>query len=81
MAIPYDLKKTNYIRMKNKVFIIASIFTVTINLPFAGNAQNPIIQTIYTADPAPMVYKDTVYLYTGHDEDGSTWFTMKDWRC
>ncbi len=44
-------------------------------------AQNPIIQTIYTADPAPMVYNDTVYLYTGHDEDKSTWFTMKDWRC
>ncbi|MGE5521205.1 MAG: glycoside hydrolase family 43 protein [Candidatus Dadabacteria bacterium] len=44
-------------------------------------AQNPIIQTIYTADPAPMVYKDTVWLYTGHDEDKSTWFTMKEWRC
>jgi hypothetical protein len=41
-------------------------------------AQNPIIQTIYTADPAPMVYKDTVYLYTGHDEDKSTTFVMKD---
>lgn len=44
-------------------------------------AQNPVIQTIYTADPAPMVYNDTVWLYTGHDEDKSTWFTMKDWRC
>lgn len=44
-------------------------------------AQNPIIQTIYTADPAPMLHNDTVYLYTGHDEDSSTWFTMKDWRC
>ena len=43
-------------------------------------AQNPIIQTIYTADPAPMVYKDTVFLYTGHDEDKSTWFTMNDWH-
>ncbi|MCJ8208600.1 glycoside hydrolase family 43 protein [Mucilaginibacter sp. RS28] len=43
-------------------------------------AQNPIIQTIYTADPAPMVYKDTLFLYTGHDEDKSTWFTMKDWH-
>jgi len=43
-------------------------------------AQNPIVQTIYTADPAPMVYNDTVYLYTGHDEDGSTWFTMNEWR-
>lgn len=45
------------------------------------NAQNPIIQTCYTADPAPMVFKDTVFLYTGHDEDKSTFFTMNDWRC
>lgn len=44
------------------------------------HAQNPVVQTIYTADPAPMVYKDTVFLYTGHDEDKSTWFVMKDWH-
>jgi hypothetical protein len=43
-------------------------------------AQNPIVQTAYTADPAPMVYNDRVYLYAGHDEDGSTWFTMNEWR-
>lgn len=43
--------------------------------------NNPIIQTNYTADPAPMVYNDRVYLYTSHDEDGSTWFTMNDWKC
>ncbi|KDN54372.1 glycoside hydrolase family 43 protein [Flavobacterium seoulense] len=45
-----------------------------------GIAQNPIIQTNYTADPAPMVYNGKVYLYTSHDEDNSTWFTMNDWR-
>lgn len=43
--------------------------------------KNPVIQTNFTADPAPMVYNDTVYLYTGHDEDGSTFFTMNEWRC
>ncbi len=43
-------------------------------------AVNPLVQTIYTADPAPLVVGDTVYLYTGHDEDKSTWFTMKDWH-
>ena len=43
--------------------------------------RNPVIQTNYTSDPAPMVYNDRVYLYTGHDEDGSTWFTMNEWRC
>lgn len=45
-----------------------------------GKAQNPIVQTNYTADPAPMVYNGKVYLYTSHDEDDSTWFTMNDWR-
>lgn len=44
------------------------------------NAQNPIVQTAYTADPAPLVYNDKLYLYTSHDEDDSTWFTMNDWK-
>lgn len=63
--------------MKIRTFLtsIAGIALTTLQ------AQNPIIQTIYTADPAPMVHNDTVWLYTGHDEDQSTWFTMKDWRC
>src|SRR5450631_1997339 len=39
-------------------------------------ADNPIIQTKFTADPAPMVYNDTVYLFTSHDEDDATGFTM-----
>jgi arabinoxylan arabinofuranohydrolase len=60
---------------------LVAITVLTVQLPFIGKAQNPVIQTIYTADPAPMVYKDTVYLYTGHDEDKSTWFVMKDWHC
>ena len=45
--------------------------------------ENPIIKTIYTADPAPMVYGDTLYLYTTHDEDElvNDFYTMNDWRC
>ena len=42
-------------------------------------AQNPIIQTSYTADPAPYVHNDTVYLYTSHDEDDARGFLMRDW--
>ena len=46
-------------------------------------ALNPIIQTIYTADPAPMVHDGVCYLYVDHDEDVlvKNFFTMKDWRC
>ncbi|MCM1355967.1 MAG: glycoside hydrolase family 43 protein [Staphylococcus sp.] len=43
-------------------------------------ADNPIIQTCYTTDPAPMVYNDTLYLYTGHDENNADFFWMQEWR-
>jgi hypothetical protein len=43
-------------------------------------AQDPIVQTRFTADPAPLVYDGTVYLYTSHDEDDADGFKMRDWR-
>ncbi|KAJ0306754.1 hypothetical protein COL516b_004548 [Colletotrichum fioriniae] len=42
-------------------------------------ADNPIVQTSYTADPAPLIVDDRVYLFTGHDEDGSTNYDMREW--
>jgi hypothetical protein len=58
--------------------IISLIFLSTL-FAFAAKAQHPIITTKYTADPAPMVYNDTVFLYTTHDEDNADNFLMKDW--
>ena len=47
------------------------------------SAQNPIVQSIYTADPAPLVHEGTVHLYTGHDEDDApnNRYRMHDYRC
>jgi beta-xylosidase len=47
-----------------------------------GYSGNPVIRHIFTADPAALVYKDTFYLYTGHDEqiEGGKPFLMKDWH-
>jgi len=47
-----------------------------------AQADNPIVQTNYTADPAPMLYDGRLYLYTSHDEDVTVdnFFTMNDWR-
>jgi beta-xylosidase len=44
---------------------------------------NPIIRHEFTADPAAMVYKDKVYLYTGHDEapTGKNGYVMHNWTC
>lgn len=42
--------------------------------------HNPIVQTWFTTDPAPMVYNDRMYVYTGHDEDNADFFWMQEWR-
>lgn len=63
-----------------RVLCLATLLSAASAFSPGAFAVNPIVQTIYTADPAPLVSKDTVYLYTGHDEDNSTWFVMKDWR-
>ena len=49
--------------------------------PMAARADNPIAQNVYTSDPAPMVYGDTLYVYTGHDADGAKDYVMPDWKC
>lgn len=60
--------------------LTVSLLCTLVFLPTAARADNPIVQHVYTADPAPLVYNGRVYLYTGHDEDNSTTFRMRDWR-
>ncbi|MBO3751256.1 family 43 glycosylhydrolase [Streptosporangiaceae bacterium NEAU-GS5] len=68
-------------RARRRVAWLLGLLCLVTFLPVtAARADNPIVQTIYTADPAPLLYNGRVYLYTGHDEDGSTFFTMKEWR-
>lgn len=62
------------------VLCTVGLLLATMLFPSLARADNPIVQTIHTADPAPLVHNGRVYLYTGHDEDGSTYFTMKEWR-
>ena len=60
---------------------VISFATICAALPVTvAHAENPIVQTAYTPDPAPLVYNDTFYFYTGHDADGASYFTMTDWR-
>lgn len=57
-----------------------NLILICISVSMICQAQNPIVQTMYTADPAPMVYNGKVYLYTSHDEDNATWFVMNNWK-
>lgn len=46
--------------------------------PVSGT--NPIIRDRFTADPAPLVVGDRLWLYTGHDEAGDgEMFNMNEW--
>ena len=47
---------------------------------YCAYGQNPVIQTHYTPDPAPLVHKGTLYLYTGDDISGYDFYTMTKWR-
>ncbi|MBP0976556.1 MAG: family 43 glycosylhydrolase, partial [Oscillospiraceae bacterium] len=38
------------------------------------SADNPICQTAFTPDPAPVVFGDRLYVYTGRDRDGNNDF-------
>lgn len=62
-----------------RVEIRTPISAVLLLINIACYSQNPIIQTKFTADPAPIVWHDTVFLFTGHDEDNAFGFIMKDW--
>jgi len=45
-------------------------------------AKNPIITDVFTADPAPLVVGDTVYLYCGQDEaKENESYRMHRWLC
>lgn len=66
-----------------KVFIRIFISCAVLFAVLTASSQNPIVQTYYTADPAPLVHNDTLFLFTGHDEDNATQkgFIMKDYLC
>ena len=59
--------------------MFGKLLTVSAALAGVAFAQHPIITTSYTADPAPYVHGDTVYLYTTHDDDNADNFMMYDW--
>ena len=64
-----------------KCLLKSMICLTSVSTCFLASAQNPISQTEFTPDPAPLVVGDTLYLITGHDEMEATpnQFVMKDY--
>lgn len=64
--------------MENRLFKLMTIGLLSMQT-MGMQAQNPVISTLYTPDPAPYVHGDKVYLFVDHDEDDAVNFKMKDW--
>jgi arabinoxylan arabinofuranohydrolase len=73
--------------MKHLHLIFSIVFMVALSLASAGVAgngtapgANPIIRDKFTADPAPLVVGNRLYLYVGHDQArGEEMFNMREW--
>lgn len=65
--------------MNIKQFITLLMLFSIVQTTIGQEINLPLIQTKYTADPAPFVFNDTIFLYTTHDEDDSEGFKMQDW--
>jgi len=65
-------------RKKLIPLIFSALFTAN------TQAQNPIVQTCYTADPAPMVDGDRLYVHIDRDlgvkDNGEAWYVMNEYR-
>jgi beta-xylosidase len=84
-------KSIAHVTMKTLKYILPLLLTCYLKTAKAGSPAdtiihsngNPIIRHEYTADPAAMVYKDKVYLYTGHDQaaPNQNGYVMHNWTC
>lgn len=62
--------------------LLVSAANLCLGLPGTAKAENPLFQTSFTPDPAPVVFGDELYVFTGNDKEGSTdFYHMTDWQC
>lgn len=71
-------------KLMQKILLFTLLLALVISSAVTLNADNPIVQADYTADPAPLVASDgRLYVYVGHDaNDGNDdSFNMPSWMC
>ncbi len=67
---------------KKSYFFLSCLIGLATNLP----AQNPLITTMYSADPSARVFGDSLYIYPSHDiiategKGRPGWFCMEDYH-
>jgi hypothetical protein len=69
-------------RLVRPVVALLAVAAVPFVAAAPASAANPIVTNVYTADPAPLVVGNTMYIYAGRDEapSGGGNFVMREWR-
>ena len=75
--------KNSYLSIIALIFLSFQVQAFTKGDTTFVNKGNPLIDYKFTADPGAMVYKDSVYIYAGHDQakKGENRYVMNEWLC
>ncbi|MET8153172.1 family 43 glycosylhydrolase [Actinoplanes sp. NPDC049668] len=67
---------------RKRLAAVCAVVTAIAAVAVPAQAANPIVTNIYTADPAPLVVGNTMYIYAGRDEapTGTSNFVMREWH-
>ena len=64
-------------KLRQPILITLAGAALAISSALAGN---PVVTSIFTADPSGRVFGHRLYVYTSHDEADATYWDMVDWR-
>ena len=74
------------ISKKRKIMAVFAAAAMTLgaagSVPMTAKAQNPLVQTNFSPDPAPVVFGDELWVFTGCDRDGNNNnYYMTGWQA
>lgn len=68
--------------MMKRLFAALTVFLMLSSLALTVHAENPVVQSSFTPDPAPVVFDGVLYFYCGEDsEEDNGFYNMTDWHC
>lgn len=68
--------------IKAATLALVSGAALCVAAPAVSHAENPIVQTSFTPDPAPVVFDDELWVFTGCDRQGNNdFYYMTGWQA
>lgn len=83
MPVPRPTPRQTLPRSRTPLVLLLPLLLLFVPIAtLPAQAANPIVTSLYTADPAPLVVGNTMYVYAGRDEApaGNDNFVMREWR-